>query len=644
MILVFGFITLTSVSPGYGLSKRGLRPVLPVDAILIRDQPLGGAPESFVSLPESFIEWLESYPNVTLISPKAENSPLSAFGEPLGILYSEDGKAMGVYGIIGIVPSKEAKITGINRIVDEGNYLEDDDLKGILISSSLRERLKVDVGDKLYGFGQEFIIRGFFNNEALRRLIDIHGLAFLPYVIYPGVGLVQCPESDVIIVIYEKALTLPKVSTSRVVVQLNNFESYKSLSKIIALTYEYKVYESHPGSLTLYYLKKYVEVQGVELIFPLMVLVMLNIGLSMFATVNERRNEIASLSSLGLNPTHIAILFVTEALIIGFVGGGFGYLLGITGYRVASLLGGLQVREKVSVEWGIASIFLSGFTAIIASFIPALRSSTLVTPSLIRRWKMEESENLIETDSGRAYILDLPIKLMAKELESFTTFVNRRLREDGTTRVIKLEEETSEKGIVKKISFMHYLPEMGRTENEIVIQPEEKGYGLKLICNPHSSSKVEAIRITTTYVRKIILEWSASTCEVLTSFDPYLSRLYNLVNVYSPTTLYLISTYPNTHDKIEKFKDALISRGIRPPKFTISYVDSLDLEQIMKIVKDLVSRVDIVCVSGENVLLCTVLTMEAAKQNKTICYVIDDRSVEERMNNPFQDLKIISVS
>jgi len=201
---------------------------------------------------------------------------------------------------------------------------------------------------------------------------------------------------------------------------------------------------------------------------------------------------------------------------------------------------------------------------------------------------------------------------------------------------------------VRKISFEYDLSEMGRIESEIVIQPGEKEYDLRLVCNAHGSSSqpvdLEVIRMTATYVRKIILEWSAATCEVVTLFDPYLSRLYNLVNVYNPTTLYLISNYPDTHDKINRFRDALISRGIRPPKFTVSHVDSLDLEQIMKIVKDLVSRADIVCVSGENVLLCSALTMEAVKQNKTICFVIDDRSVEERMKNPFQDLKIISMS
>ena len=89
---------------------------------------------------------------------------------------------------------------------------------------------------------------------------------------------------------------------------------------------------------------------------------------------------------------HVAELFVAEASIIGFIGGAFGYLLGISGYRLASLIGGLQVREKVSVEWGIISVLVSGLTAIAASLIPALRSSTLVTPSLLRRWRIEEEE------------------------------------------------------------------------------------------------------------------------------------------------------------------------------------------------------------------------------------------------------------
>jgi len=658
MILIFGFITLTSISSGYGLSIITWKSVLPVDALLIKDVPYGGHSWSFVALPDSFIEWLESHPNVTVVSPKAENSPVS-FDNPLGYLYSSSGERMNVLGVIGVIPSGEANLTGLNRIVEEGDYLEDDDANGILISSSWKELLKVDVGDELYGFGQVFIIRGFFDSDAMSQFVDINGEIYLPYCKDPdpqsAVGYLPCSPDSVIILTYENALTLPKVFTSRVVVQLSDIEGYESLAKIIALTYEYRVYISHPGFLAAYYLGEYREEQGTGLVLPLMLLVMLNIGLSMFAAVNERRNEIASLSSVGLNPSHIAALFVAEASIIGFIGGGLGYLLGISGYRLAFLLGGLQVREKVSAEWGLISIFFSVLTAIIASLIPALHSSTITTPSLLRKWRIRKAERQMRAArADRPWIFDLPIRLMPRELEPFTIFIVKRLQKEERERMssrvgkVKLEKEPSEKGILRKISFDYYLPKRGGwTKNDIIIKKGEEGYDLKLIITAQRASHQEIyfINMIVTYVRKLILEWSATTCEVVTPFDPHLSRLYNLVNTYSPSTLYIISTYSDSdiHSNIDMFRDALVSRGIRPPKFVISRVNPRDLEEVMKTVKDLVLRADIVCVSGGNSLLCAALTMESVKQNKTICYVIDDRSVEDQMKNPFQDLKIITM-
>jgi len=374
---------------------------------------------------------------------------------------------------------------------------------------------------------------------------------------------------------------------------------------------------------------------------------MLNIGLSMFANVNERRNEIANLSSVGLNPAHIAALFIAEAMIIGFIGGGFGYLLGISGYRLAFLIGELQVREKVSAEWGVLSIFISVLTAVIASLIPALRSSTIVTPSLARQWSIEEEER--PKDSDRPWVLNLPIVLLSKELEPFTAFMIKRLQRDEPSFVGDIYFEKEPEGdIVRKISFDYYLPRKGgRTRNNLLIQKGAEGtYKLKLMCIAEGSSipQREAVYVTATYVRKVVLEWSTSECEVAAPFDPHLGILYNLISTYSPTTLYLISTYLDTHDKIEALRKALILRGIRPPKFTVSIVDPRNLNQVMKAAKSVVSEADIVCISGENPSICSALTMESVKQKKTICYVIDNRPVKERERKPFQELKIVTLS
>ncbi|UCE10763.1 MAG: hypothetical protein JSW61_02185, partial [Candidatus Thorarchaeota archaeon] len=143
-ILVFGFITFTSLSIGYGLVVQQLGPSNTAEGLLIRDEPSDpGHPSSFIPLPASFIRWLESQPNTSLISRKAQTTMAS--GEnPIGYLYSKSGARMPIWGILGIIPVAEAQLVSLDSIVTEGEYLEDDDFYGILISQSFKDRLEVD--------------------------------------------------------------------------------------------------------------------------------------------------------------------------------------------------------------------------------------------------------------------------------------------------------------------------------------------------------------------------------------------------------------------------------------------------------------------------------------------------------------------
>ena len=645
-ILVFGFITFTSISPGYGLVTQSLRPNLAIDALLVRDDPVG-SDILFLPLPASFLPWLESQPNVTVISPKAENTPISMMGEPLGYLYSRAGASIVVFGILGIVPSLEADLTLLNETVVEGDYLEEDDLNGVLIASSLQESSGVAVGDKLYGFQNEFTIRGFFDQRALESHMDIDGKTIIPYWIEPDVGPVPCRGDTVIMLFYEKALTLPRVFVSRVTVQLENPEDYSSLARIIALTREYKVYISHPGSLHLESVQSYVEEKGAGLTPFLMLIAMLNIAVSMLGSVRERKDEISSLSSVGLNPTHIAALFIAEAAIIGFVGGGFGYLSGIFGYRVASvtLFGALQVREKVSAEWGLIALLVSGCTAILASLMPALQASTIVTPSLLRKWSLRQSVE--PREEGKPWAIDLPIKLFPKELEPFMGFILKRMHESaGEVTDLRLQEEVANGGPLKRLifRFSSLSDRKEWSENELLVERTEGRHcDLRLLCTP-STGVEDTVHRTASYVRRLVFEWNATEFQVATPFDPSLSQLYTLVNAYTPSTLYIATTELDVGEKLEPFKRALVVRGLRPPRIVISRVKALDVEQTMKTAEELVSRADVICISGEPASLSSALAMNAARQNKITCYVIDPRSNEQRIRNPYESLKIVNVT
>jgi hypothetical protein len=437
------------------------------------------------------------------------------------------------------------------------------------------------------------------------------------------------------------------VSASRVTIQLKSPDDCEAISQVIALTYEYKVYVSHPGYLVREEMLGYMEEKGMAMVPLLMLLVIFNIAISMIGSVKERKDEISSLSAIGLNPTHIATLFVAEAAIIGIIGGGLGYLSGISGYRLASssILGALEVREKASAEWGLMAIILSVSTAILAALFPSLRASTMVTPSLLRKWRIGESEK--PRKIGQPYIVDLPLKLMPREVDSFTGFILNRMQEYSRTTIgkIRLEEETSEKGVLKKIGFEYSIMKGGKTDNQLVIQPGDgTQLGLVLYCIPALPTQLdEAVHETASFVRKVLFEWNAITFEVAASYDSSLSQLYNLINAYNPTTFYIIATQLDVEQRLETLKQALVTKGIRIPRFIISQVDPFDFTKIVKVAEDVVSRADVICVSGEPPAIISTLATYAAKHKKIACYVVDRRPIEARMKNPFQDLKIENV-
>lgn len=101
----------------------------------------------------------------------------------------------------------------------------------------------------------------------------------------------------------------------------------------------------------------------------------------MFANVYERRREIGIYMSMGANSPWILKLFLLKAIIIGFAGGIFGYILGsalavVLGPRIA----GVPVLPLPL--YAIYSVVISTVIALAASAIPAF-NATKVDPSLI---------------------------------------------------------------------------------------------------------------------------------------------------------------------------------------------------------------------------------------------------------------------
>ena len=67
------------------------------------------------------------------------------------------------------------------------------------------------------------------------------------------------------------------------------------------------------------------------------------------------------------------------------------------------------------------------------------------------------------------------------------------------------------------------------------------------------------------------------------------------------------------------------------------------VKECMKMAEYIVSRVDVVCISGEPSSISSSLAMSALKQKKMICYVVDPLPPEERMKKPFEVLKVVNL-
>lgn len=135
--------------------------------------------------------------------------------------------------------------------------------------------------------------------------------------------------------------------------------------------------------------------------FILKMIITIIVILSIFNTINmsiwERTREIGTIMALGYKKLDIMKLFLTEGLILGFLGGIFGIILGLLLARIISWIGiPMPPPPGATMEWiGFirvvphlltSSMAISVFASFCSSFYPALKASRLVITDALRHY------------------------------------------------------------------------------------------------------------------------------------------------------------------------------------------------------------------------------------------------------------------
>ena len=102
---------------------------------------------------------------------------------------------------------------------------------------------------------------------------------------------------------------------------------------------------------------------------------------TMMMSITERTREIGVLKVLGTTGKDISKMFLTEALLVGFVGGIAGLLLSFAmKYLIPVIFASQQLRCVIPLWLAIAGVLFAGAVAVLAAWMPA-RKATKISPN-----------------------------------------------------------------------------------------------------------------------------------------------------------------------------------------------------------------------------------------------------------------------
>jgi len=171
-----------------------------------------------------------------------------------------------------------------------------------------------------------------------------------------------------------------------VAVRVDSPETLKHLVTSTLSRVQKNLFVAEAGRRKLYATTSKMSLAGLgNLVVPLLisVLILLNV---MIGAVYERGREITIFSALGLAPSHIAALFLAEALVYATLGAILGYLLGQGTAKVVQLLdiGGLYLNYSSSSAVFVTAIVMAA--VVLSTLYPALLAARAAAPSEDRRW------------------------------------------------------------------------------------------------------------------------------------------------------------------------------------------------------------------------------------------------------------------
>ena len=281
--------------------------------------------------------------------------------------------------IIGIEPDAEAPVSLIAAHIVDGRYLQTMDQDFVLVGKGLADALVLKVGDRVTMVGSDIHKQ---NRQRTMTVIGIYDIG-IPSM-EKATSYISLAEAQDLFGLRgqstEVQITLKRVGTETAVVN--------ALSSLL------------PGYEVESWAKNYPELSNavgrkniVMDIFSIIIVMIAGIGILnlLLMAIYERTREIGLLGAMGLKPYQIAITFILEGVLIGFVGVLAGVVLGLAtnlslmrvGMDYSQFAGVTDymalISGKVYPTLGVSKLFMRAMIMLVIAALAALIPASLAS-------------------------------------------------------------------------------------------------------------------------------------------------------------------------------------------------------------------------------------------------------------------------
>jgi hypothetical protein len=559
---------------------------------------------------------------------------------PSGVQYLFNGSRYNLRGVIG-VGGQPPFLAEVGECLLDGSLSEVGTRDGATIfSRDIAERLGLSVGSKVLVNGVPLMVSGILREECPTYLKDIDGYFASTLVQPPMSPVTPAGWTSILITGVDEALKLGATPT-KIYLQPSDDTDPRRFAERVAYQTGLKIrLVTGDGEVYAFSLSRVTGIQGGEVV-AVAGIALLNILVTSLANYYERRKEIFTMSTLGLNPAHIVLVSLAEATILAVVSSSIGVVMTLGILAAAPTLAEAAIDFKVN-EWTALSML--GYTLAffsVAHVVSVRRSIILSTPAQEWRWALTKT-----LDADGYWNVSLPARVRWDRVDRFLTYLISRLNEYSYTTTVKItvrEVESAGEGEkrTRLLRFTYSSTEQRPFTSDTVLEVRriEDKCEINLRCRieaAHEKFIDQYVREIVQLIRQFIIEFASLTVRILVPVGVRRDHIPPLLNVYAPNELRIVFRGSAREERLEIISE-VESRMVRVVPIQLSENNSL-VESARALI-EAAKECDLLCVSSDDGYLSALVFLTAQKLGKRICIVSGQEVVETTPESVWENFR-----